>query len=364
MDFPAARRDRLRRLLDEEGLDALLITNPINVTYLTGFRGDSTYLVLERQKELLISDGRYAQQLAEECPGLPAHIRPPDQWLSQAAAAVLNPRGIRALGYESGHLTVSDFETLRELTPAIDWKPARDRVERLRMVKDPSEIEAIRGAIAVAEKAFETFRASLRPTDTEKELHDAMEMHVRRAGGQSTAFASIVAAGPRAALPHALPSSAVSLADAELLLVDWGARLGEYLCDLTRVLPLRRIAPKLEEVHAVVLTAQRQAIRAVRPGVAARDIDAEARAVIDQAGFGSFFTHGLGHGIGLQVHEAPAIRANSTDTLQAGMVFTIEPGIYLPGWGGVRLEDDVLVSDDGAVVLTTLTKELALLQCL
>jgi Xaa-Pro aminopeptidase len=370
MDYPAQRRENLARTLAAEGLEALLISHPVNVTYLTGFSGESSYLVLSRDRALLVSDARFTEQIAAECPGLETYIRPPAQNLQQAAAEVLTKLGYRTLGFESAHLTVAEWETMRELAPAVSWKGGRDRVEQLRAIKDPSEVAQIREAIAIAERAFTAFRALLRPEDNEKDLCDALESYVRRAGGTCTSFPSIVAVGERAALPHA-PPTAKRVGEADLLLVDWGASGRFYKSDLTRVLLGRKNSPfprptprewaatKLEDVYAVVLQAQEQAIRAIRPGVKGHEVDAVARGVIAAAGFGDYFGHGLGHGLGLQVHEAPAVRPNSQAVLQAGMVTTVEPGIYLPGWGGVRIEDDVLVTPDGCEVLTSVAKDLA-----
>jgi Xaa-Pro aminopeptidase len=365
MDYPAQRRDRLARCLADEGLDALLISNPVNVTYLTGFGGDTSVLVLARERTLLVSDPRYTGQIAEECPGLATHIRPPTQKLPEAVALVLTRLGCRAVGFESSAVTVAELESLRGLAPAVDWKGAPERVENLRAVKDPSEVEQIREAIAIAERAFTVLRSLLRPDDREKDLCDALDGYVRRAGGRGTSFPPIVAVGERAALPHA-PPTARAVGEAELLLVDWGAGGRFYQSDLTRVLDTRTKAAfarqqgptKLEEVYDVVLRAQEAAVRAVRPGVPARAVDEAARAVIALAGFGDYFGHGLGHGLGLQVHEAPAVRPNSETVLQPGMVFTVEPGIYLPGWGGVRIEDDVLVTPEGCEVLTHVPRDL------
>jgi Xaa-Pro aminopeptidase len=240
-------------------------------------------------------------------------------------------------------------------------------VERLRLVKDPDEVEQIRQAIHCAEKAFAMFRAMLRPDDTEKDLADALDNYMRRAGARGAAFPSIVAVGPRAALPHAPPTNRRAQ-ESPLLLVDWGANGRFYKSDLTRVLLTHNnspftgsgmarassaVAPKIKEVYEVVLQAQRQAIAAVRPGVQAKEVDAAARAVIASAGYGAYFTHSVGHGIGMMIHEAPIMRANTEQLLQAGMVVTIEPGIYLPGFLGVRIEDDVLVTPEGCVVLTS-----------
>jgi Xaa-Pro aminopeptidase len=357
MDYPALRRGRLTQTLAEEALDALLITNPVNVTYLTGFSGDSSHLVLTKDRALLVSDFRYTEQIAEECPALPTHIRPASQTIQQASAEVISKLGVHSVGFESGHVTVADFETLSEPRKSLSWKGSRDRVEKLRAIKDASEVDQIREAIGFAEKAFTMLRARLRPEDTEKELCDALENYVRASGGACTSFPSIVAVDERAALPHAPPTSR-AVGEANLLLVDWGASGRFYKSDLTRVLTSHTISTKFEAVYAVVLTAQEAAVRALRPGAKAHDVDAEARAVIAQAGFGDFFGHGLGHGIGLQIHESPWMKPKSDAVFQAGMVVTVEPGIYLTGWGGVRVEDDVLVTPDGCEVLTHISKNL------
>jgi Xaa-Pro aminopeptidase len=367
MDHHARRRENLARLLAEEGLDAMLVTNPVNVTYLTGFTGDSSFVVLSGDRALLLSDPRYVGQIGEECPEVETHIRTTAQKLHEVAAEVLSRLGARAVGCESASLTLAEAEALRGAAPAVEWKPGGDRVEGLRMIKDAVELGEIREAIGVAERAFAAFRALLRPADREKDLADAMEGFIRRCGGLGSAFPPIIAAGERSALPHCPPTDR-RVGEAELLLVDWGA-VGprQYRSDLTRVLDARRNSPstthgpKLDEVHAVVLRAQQAAIRAVRPGAVAKDIDAAARAVIAEAGYGEHFGHGLGHGIGLQVHEAPAVRPLSETVLQPGMVFTVEPGVYLPGWGGVRIEDDVLVTEDGVRVLTQVPRELSAL---
>ncbi|MBL8798860.1 MAG: aminopeptidase P family protein, partial [Planctomycetia bacterium] len=327
------RRERLARLVAEEQLDALLVSNPVNVSYLTGFSGDSTYLLLGQQSRL-ISDGRYTAQLAEECPDLDTYIRPSSELLPAAVAKVLTQSGLHAIGFESSSLSVAEFEGYREHAKTIDWKSGRNRVEQLRAVKDAGEVAEIREAIAFAEKAFAMFQAMLRPQDTEKELHDAMEMYIRRAGGRCSSFPAIIAAGPRAALAHA-PPTAARAGDHALLLVDWGASGRFYKSDLTRVLIPRNhsafsrppAAPrettadgKLEQVYETVLRAQQQAIRAIRPGVTGHDVDAAARQVIADAGYGDFFIHSLGHGLGMQVHEGPSLRANIRDVLQAGNV--------------------------------------------
>jgi Xaa-Pro aminopeptidase len=369
MDNFARRRERLVSSLPSVELDAHLISSPVNVSYLTGFSGESSHLVLIRDRALLVSDPRFTEQLAEECPGLETHIRPPTKITLAAVAEVIVGLGLRRIGFESTALNVAEWEALKELLPAVQWKGATDRVERLRMVKDESEVKQIREAIDIAERAFTVLCALLRPDDSEIALCDALEGYVRRAGGRGTCFPSIIAVGPRAALPHAPPTER-TVGEGELLLVDWGVSGRFYKSDLTRVLDTRRsgaLAPaargRLEEVHAVVDRARERAIRTVHPGVKAEEVDTAARAEIAEAGFGDYFGHGLGHGIGLQVHEGPALRPRSQTVLEPGMVFTIEPGVYLPGWGGVRIEDDVLVTPDGCEVLSHLPRALTRVFC-
>lgn len=358
----AARRERLWQTARHEGLDALLVSSPFNVSYLTGFSGESSYLLLSEGKQLLVSDGRFTEQIAEECPGLAVHIRPPSQLLPAATAEQLTALGAHSVGFESGHLTVAEHQALADAVKTADWKPGRDRVEKLRQVKDDDEVAQIREAIRFAERAFVMLRALLRPEDTEKELTDALEGYVRRAGAKATAFPTIVAVGSRAALPHAPPTSR-RVAESFHVLIDWGASGAFYKSDLTRVLWWHNNAAaadldRFREVYTAVAEAQRRAIAALRPGVKAKDVEAVSRGVLSERGLGERFTHSLGHGIGLQIHEAPFLRSNAEVTLQAGMVVTIEPGAYLPGWGGVRIEDDVLVTPDGAEVLTSCPRDL------
>lgn len=360
------RRDRLWHAAVQEGLDLLLITNPINVTYLTGFSGDASYLLLTKSKTLLVSDGRYREQIKDECPSLDTFIRGPEKPLSDATIEQLNSFTPRTIGFESGHLTVADFQKLSDGVKTADWKPGQDRVETFRQIKDADEIAQIREAIKIAEKAFAIFRAMLRPSDTEIDLTNAMESYVRRAGGKETAFSPIVAVGARAALPHAPPSTH-QVADDPLLLIDWGAQGAFYKSDLTRILWTynngafpggRKPADKLRAVHAVVAEAQRRAIAAMMPGASSKDVDTIARSYIAEQGYGDFFSHGLGHGFGLQIHEAPFFRPNVDVKLEAGMVVTCEPGIYLPGEFGVRIEDDILITPAGPEVLTKCPREL------
>jgi Xaa-Pro aminopeptidase len=364
MDYLTQRRQNLVKTLKKDSVDAVLVTHPVNVTYLTGFTGDSSFLVASAKQVVLISDARFDEQIKEECPGLEVHIRPHDQTTVEAAVDVMTKMGVKAIGLEADHATLGLMADLQEKGPKLSFTTLRGRVEAMRAVKDPSEVEQIRAAIKVAERAFVMFRSMIREADTEKDMADAIEGYVRRAGGRSCSFPPIVAVGERGALPHAPPTDR-QLGDGSKLLVDWGADL-LYKSDITRTFrspfgtaPTRRnkqerVGYNFDEIYEMVRTAQDAAVAVVRDGVPAAEVDAAARQVIIDSGYGEYFTHGTGHGLGLEIHEAPRVRANSPDVLSTGMVITIEPGVYLPDWGGVRLEDDFLVTREGCLRLTTL----------
>lgn len=356
MDRYATRRDRLRKLLRKEQLGGLLVTNFKNVTYLTGFTGDDSWLLVTPREEVILSDFRYTEQLDHECPGLRQHIRPSGETIVEAAVKVVAAAAPPSLGIEGRSLTVSTHETLAEKLKAVTLKTTADLVEQLREVKDAEEIAETRRAVRLAERAFAVLRATLSPDQTEKQVADRLEHQLRLFGADGCSFPPIVAVGARAALPHARPNGQL-IGDADLVLVDWGAQSGLYKSDLTRVLVTGRISPKLERVYGVVLKAQAAAVAAIRPGVLAEDVDAAARKVIEKAGYGPRFGHSVGHGIGLDIHERPRMAINQKFPLRAGMIVTVEPGIYLPGWGGVRIEDDVLVTRQGHEVLSSVPKE-------
>ena len=352
------RRDRLRKRLRKEGLEALLVTSFQNVTYLTGFTGDDSYLLLGRDAEFILSDARYTQQLGEECPGLDVAVRKPGIKMGSFLVTTLNKAKLGNLAIESGSMSVQLYAFLLKELRRVTLQPTDGLVESLREIKDKGEIAEIRMAIDVAERAFAVVRASLRGERTEREIAHAIEHEIRLFGGHGCSFEPIVAVGPRAALPHARPGWD-RICDSDFVLIDWGAQGRLYMSDLTRVLVTGKIPPKLERIYGVVLKAQLAAIGAIRPGAVMEEVDAVARGVIADAGFGKRFGHGLGHGIGLQIHEAPRLAENEKRPLKPGMVLTVEPGIYIPNWGGVRIEDDVLVTRDGCEVLTSVAKDFA-----
>lgn len=354
---PPFRRDRLLQAIAARKLDALLVSDPIHVSYLTGFRGEDSHLFLSPRKALLLTDSRFEEQWALDCPGLDALVRRTGQTMLELESRLLARHAGKRIGFEAAHLSVEAWRSLSDKTRTVRLVPTAGLVEKLRAVKDEGEVEEIRGAVRMAERGFDAFRRKLREGKTEKELADLLDAELRRAGARSSAFGPIVAGGARAALPHAIAGASPYRAE-EMLLVDWGARGESYHSDLTRVLAPRTISPKFRRIYTLVQEAQRRAIASIRPGETGRRVDAVARGHIARAGYGDAFGHGLGHGLGRAVHEAPGLRRNSSDVLEPGMVVTVEPGVYLPGWGGIRIEDDVLVTADGAEVLSTLPTDL------
>ncbi|MEK6248427.1 MAG: Xaa-Pro peptidase family protein [Planctomycetales bacterium] len=352
----STRRNKLRRLV-KKSAKSLLITNFTNVTYLTGFTGDDSYLLLMPKGEIMISDPRYTTQLQEECPDLDLEIRSAGTSILRSLCKLVGRAKIGQLGVEANSLTLAMYNHIGDAIPKVELVACHSLVEQLRCIKDKEEIRSLRAAVAVAERAFDAVRYSLRGELRERDVAHEIENRIRLLGGRGCSFPPIVAMGPRAALPHATPGEQ-RMDDHGLLLIDWGADSADgYKSDLTRVLVTGKISPKLERIYRVVLKAQVRAIKAIRPGARGCDVDAVARKVIADAGFGKYFGHGLGHGLGLDIHEEPRLSAANTEPLKAGMVVTVEPGIYLPGVGGVRIEDDVLVTSDGHEVLTNVPKQ-------
>ncbi|MFO0790197.1 MAG: Xaa-Pro peptidase family protein [Pirellulales bacterium] len=351
------RRKKLRELIREAKADALLITSFINVTYLTGFTGDDSYLLVTLDGECLITDPRYTTQLEEECPGLALEIRAPGVKMLTAVVKVLSDANVGRLGLEGASATVAFERSVAKELPKCAIVVTEGLVEQLRLVKDKSEIDATRVACVQAKRAYDVVRASLTTNMTELEVAAELEYQARRFGAKALSFPPIVAVGPRAALPHARPTSR-KLGESDFTLVDWGVNSGLYMSDLTRIIVTGRISPKLRKIYGVVLRAQLAAIDAIRPGRTCQQVDAVARRIITRAGFGKAFGHGLGHGTGLEIHEAPRLAVGQDTKLLPGMIVTVEPGIYVPGWGGVRIEDDVLVTRTGHEVLTDVPKQL------
>ena len=350
----AARCSKLLRTARHYAARAVLVTKPENVFYLSGFTGEDSWLIVAPRKRILVTDSRFAEEARLSCPDIEAHIR--KGGVARETAGILKRLRLPT-AFEEGHLTVQAYRMLSgALKRRVRLVRTANLAESLRLVKDRHEIAAIRRAILVAEKAFKRALADARPSDDESRFAGVLDYYMRLAGAETSAFPTIAAVEPNSSLPHAKPGTQ-RLCDSHTLLVDWGARVARYNSDLTRVLWWGKVPAQLSRIWRVAKAAQKAALAAIRPGVSARRVDAVTRKVIADAGFGEFFGHGLGHGAGLEVHEGPTLSLRSTVRLREGMVLTVEPGIYLPGTGGVRVEDMVLVTAKGAEILTHVSRE-------
>lgn len=341
--------------MKSQDVTAFLITNFTNVSYLTGFSGDDSFLLMHTQGDIIISDTRYEIQISEECPGLEVHIRATATKIFDAVKKVLSSLAKSGnVGVEADSMTLAHREELAGTVPQWTVRPISEAVEMIRMLKDKYEIEAIRKSIYAAFRGFQSVRAGLRPDQTEIEIRNDLEYAMRRFGADDKGFRSIVAVGERAALPHAVPTSK-RVEESELMLIDWGAKRDGYISDLTRTLvTTKKPSSKFRKLYEAVLTAQKKALDAIKPGEIAKDIDRVARKSLEEAGLGKYFTHNLGHGIGLEVHEGVRFSQSNETVLKAGMVITVEPGVYLPDWGGIRIEDNILVTKNGCEILTAM----------
>lgn len=345
----------LVRELKARSLDALLITHLPNVQYLSGFSGSNGACVITRNYHTFVTDGRYIAQSKEEVRGFRILITKTKLFDELAAKGVL--RSKKRVGIESSHVTLAELRTIKKLFPGVTFVQTDGIVERQAAIKQPDEIERIRKAIAVTDAVFESVLHILKPGVRELEIAAEISYLHRLAGSDADAFEPIVASGPRGALPHAKPTSK-KLKSGELVVLDFGGRLNGYMSDLTRTVAIGTISTRQKEIYDTVYEAQMLAIEAVRPGMTAKELDAIARDHIASRGFGDYFNHSLGHGVGLQIHEAPLVSYRSNDMIEKGNVITIEPGIYLPGVCGVRIEDDVVVTARGCENLTKAPKEL------
>ena len=364
LDVPAAdhrrRREQLRDRLAAGDLDALLLTEPVNVRWATGFTGSNGQLLLRADGEdLLITDARYDERASVEAPDLARTLsRDP---IAVALEHIDPPYGI---GFEAEHLTWAAGERLRQRIAEAGGTAlaTSGEVEALRVVKDEHELALLAEACRITTDALTwLLDTQVRPGVTERELARLLERRFVDLGAEAAAFDTIVASGPNAAIPHHAPTDR-SLAAGDVVTIDWGARVDGYHADCTRTFALGHLESALNEVYEVVRTAQAAGRQAAVAGNTGGDVDAAAREVIDDAGYGEAFVHGTGHGVGLEIHEAPAVSRGAPATLVAGMTLTVEPGVYLPGIGGVRIEDTVVVTADGpAKPLTDLPRELRLL---
>ena len=353
------RLGNLRSRLEDRDIDTFLVLKAENRRYLSGFTGEDGQfdesagaLLISSERQILATDSRYETQAQIEAPDF--EIYRYTESLASSLPEILGGLGTKRLGFESVRLSYWQFEKfqehLRKETLKVFLVPTENLVDELRMTKEPEEIEAIKRSLALSESVFETLVNTLRVETSEKELAWALEKGLREGGAESLAFPPIVASGHNAAQPHAIPTNR-PIGRGEPILFDWGARLNGYCSDISRTIVLGSPDDTFRKVYQVVQDAQSLAIEAIKPGMSTQAVDKIARDHITANGFGDHFGHALGHGVGLATHEKPNLSPIRPMNLEVGMVTTVEPGIYIPGWGGVRLENMVVVEEDGAVVL-------------
>lgn len=348
------RRSRLLPFFEDNNLDALLFTNLANIRYLCGFSGSEGALLLTREQAWFLCDSRYTTQAANEVQD--AQIREFSVKYEDICTLV-GQQGFRRIGFESSHTVVSDFRRLTERLSGCDLVGIGASLDTIRSCKDREERELLAAVAALASESLQASLEQVRPGISESEFALVLEFEMRRRGAESRAFDFIVASGERGALPHGRASDKL-LCYGELVTIDFGAVKDGYYSDETVTVAIGQPDARAREVHAIVKEAHDRAIAAVRPGIACRELDEIARGYIREHGYGEYFGHGLGHGVGLEIHEKPVVSPRSDAVVEEGMVFTIEPGIYIPGFGGVRIEDTVLVTSTGCTLLTQCPKGL------
>lgn len=352
------RLHALRAAVAAAGLDALLVMRPENRAYLTGFTGSAGWVVVTADHGYLITDFRYIEQATAQAPHFEI-IRQTGN-MNQVLAGKLEELGCKRLGFEREYLTVALYDGLKSALAGIDLIPTTQMVEDLRQMKDEHERDLMQQAAEIAEHAFLHILNVIKPGISEREIALEMEYHMRKLGADGVAFDTIVASGVRSSLPHGRASDKL-IAKGDLITMDFGALYRGYCSDMTRTVVVGQPTERQREIYAIVLDAHMQALSAVRPGPLGKEIDAIARQVITDKGYGEYFGHGLGHGVGRVVHEGPSCGASGETALRPGHVVTIEPGIYIPNWGGVRIEDMVMVTEDGYHNFNRTSKELIVL---
>ena len=356
----APRIDRLRAALGENEIDAMLVSSPENRRYLSGFTGSAGYLLIGEAAQVLVTDFRYTEQAESQAPGYRVERMTAGQgwkWLPELA----HDAGLSRVGFEASDVSVATHSALKkaisehEESTGPDLVETSELVDKMRAVKDRDELEILSKAVEVTDRAFEEVSATVEPGVTEGEIAWKLEKSMREQGAEGLAFETIVAAGPNGALPHHLADE-TPLEEGQAVVIDMGARYDGYCADLTRTIVVGEPDDKFAEVYNKVLEAQIEAEERVRPGMTGQEVDAISREIIADAGYGDNFGHSLGHGVGLAVHEYPRVGPTGDDAIEDGMVFTVEPGIYLSGWGGVRIEDIVVMENGRARVLSRAPK--------
>lgn len=353
-----SRRYRLNRFFEEYSLNAVLFTDLRNIRYLCGFSGSEGALLISQDQAWFLCDSRYTTQAAEEVQGV--EIRECGAIRIDTVAALVNEYGLDRLGFEAAHTTVSAFRRMSEKLTGTELVELDSSLDEIRICKDSAEIELLTSVATLSSQALSAVLGKIEPGVREVDISLALEFEMRRRGADGRAFDFIVASGERGSMPHGRASDKI-IQSGELITIDFGALKDGYHSDETVTIACGKPENRAREIHSIVRAAHDIAINAVRPGICCKDLDEVARSYIREKGYGDYFGHGLGHGIGLEIHEMPTLSPRSTAVLEEGMVVTIEPGIYIPGFGGVRIEDTVVVTGDGCHVITSADKQLLVL---
>ncbi len=348
--------DRLRSKMTDAGIPALLVSDNPNVKWLTGFTGSFGFVLLTQDQARFLTDSRYTLQASEQVSEMPVHWYQSPMIQDEFVAAQAKEMGISQLGFEAASVTFAAYERWRDKFAGIELMGAPDLIAALRMIKTPDEVAKIREACALADACFSHVQRMIQPGVSEWDISLDIEFYFRRAGHE-LAFEPIVVSGERSARPHGRASEK-KLELGDFVTLDFGARVDGYCSDITRTVVVGKPTDRHNEVYNQVLKAQLASLDAMKPGVRAADVDAKAREVFDEIGLAKYFGHGLGHGLGSLVHDTGRMNATSQDVLAPGQVWTVEPGVYITGFGGVRIEDNVVVTEDGIEILTHSTKEL------
>jgi len=351
------RQQDLRMVLDERGLDGMLITNLTNVRYISGFTGSAASCLITPEGQYFVTDGRYIEQSKAQVKGFERFIDM-NSHLSQIKDNNLNPNGFK-LAFEGDHMSYALYENMISMFPNTKWENSSMILEDLAAVKDDHELECIRTAVEVTDKVYEEILPMLRPGFTEKQVANTMVSKYREYA-EGEAYSPIVATGPNGALPHAIPTDR-EFKNGDFIVIDAAAKYGGYHADMTRTPVVGKATEKHKEVYSIVKEAQQRGCDIAKAGVPCKEVDAATREYIGEMGYGKYYTHGTGHGLGLEIHTSPRFSPQSEQVLEVNNVMTIEPGIYLAGWGGVRIEDDIIIGKDDCEILNQTTKDLVVL---
>lgn len=352
-----SRIEKIKQILEELNLDAFYITHIPNIRYISGFSGSSAFLLIGKNKNYFLTDFRYKEQSAEQVKGFEIHV---DYNATEEMKKIFSAGGFKRVGFESTHMTVSGLDNLKKNFAGVEFVPVAERIEKLTMIKTPEEVEKIKKAIEITDKTFSKMLEIIKPGMKEKDVSAEISYWHKKYGAEKDSFDPIVASGWRGCLPHGIASDKV-IQSGEMVTLDFGCIYDGFCSDLTRTISVGEPSDEMRKIYKIVHESQLKAIEFAKQGVSSKQLDSSARDYIKANGYGEKFGHGLGHGLGIEVHEMPSVSQRMDIELPVGVVVTIEPGIYVEQLGGVRIEDDILITNGGCEVLNQSPKELIII---